>query len=43
MPDAENIADMLLWLGSSDAGFFTGEIFKIDDGYSLTTRMPKPI
>ena len=31
----EDVVDTMLFLGSNDAGFITGEIIKIDNGYSL--------
>ena len=31
----DEIVDVMLFLGSNDAGFVTGEIIKIDSGYSL--------
>ena len=31
----EDVVDSMLFLGSDDAGFMTGEIIKIDNGYSL--------
>ncbi len=31
----EDVVDTLLFLGCEDAGFITGEIIKVDNGYSL--------
>ena len=33
----EDVVDTMLFLGCDDAGFITGEIIKIDNGYSFTT------
>ena len=33
--EPENVADAILFLASDEAGFMTGEIIKIDNGYSL--------
>ena len=34
---ADDVAKSLLWLGSEDASFITGEILVMDGGQSLTT------
>lgn len=34
----EDVVDTLLFLGCEDAGFITGEIIKVDNGYSLNHR-----
>ena len=31
----DEIVDVMLFLGCDDAGFVTGEIIKVDSGYSL--------
>jgi len=37
--DPDEVADTILWLASSEAGYVTGEILTIDGGQSLTTNL----
>ena len=39
MNDAEDIADAILWVGSDEASYMTGEIIPVDGGQSITNSL----